>query len=334
MTTLLRIFSAVFQYDYEMVKKQPTLIKQKIVTLGTLLLIPIGLWALAGFYLSHHMMGLGIFGSFLASLILGLIIFAIDRSFISSPKTKHKKMLGSIRFAFALFSTVLGSLAIDMMLFSGDLEEYRQAKATDEKDRYTSEYRDKHQGEVLRILGDKEKAAAVHAELREIHRLEMDGEGGTGQKGFGKVATAKGLEKDKAAAKVEQLEQDYEKAKQELDIIVAEHGEQKSAKRGDALLSKFKDLHEFVFSDGFTIGLYLFFFGFVLLLECFFILYKSSVSETIFESFLQAEEDYAQQQLEAYRYAKARSVRDITILGEDHDKVKKILGSIGKRKAG
>lgn len=332
MTILLRIFSAVFQYDYEMVKKQPTISRQKIVTLGTLLLIPVGLWAFAGFYLSHSMMGLGIVGSLIVSLVLGAIIFAIDRSFISSPRTKYKKMLGTIRFAFALFSTVLGSLAIDMMLFSGDLEEYRVSKATEEKDVYTSEYFEKHQGEVQRILADKEKAEADFAQQRDIHRKEMDGEGGTGQRGFGKVAMAKGIEKEKAEARVGQLQQEYDRKRQELEIKAKDYGAEKATKRGDALLSKFKDLHEFVFSDPFTIGLYLFFFGFVLLLECFFILYKSAVSETIFESFLQAEEDYALQQLDAYRYAKSRTVRDISVLGDDHDKIKTLLG--GKRKAG
>lgn len=72
----------------------------------------------------------------------------------------------------------------------------------------------------------------------------------------------------------------------------------------------------------------------MLLIESFFILYKSAVSETIFESFLQAEEDYARQQLEAYRFAKSRTVRDIGVLGDDHDKIKRLLDGKTGRRAG
>ncbi|MGM0947161.1 MAG: DUF4407 domain-containing protein [Bacteroidota bacterium] len=332
MTTILKIFSALFQYDYEQVKRQPTLSKQKIVTLGSLLLIPVGLWAFSGFYLSHSIMGMSILSSLITALVLGGLILVIDRSFIASPRTRHKGALGVIRFAFALFATVLGSLAVDMALFSGDLEEYRQAKATDQKVVYATEYKDKHQADISRLLEEKQQAEAVHAQLREIHRREMDGEGGTGLKGFGKVAIAKGLEKDKAAAKVAKLDEEYKTAVRDLEAHADQYGEEMSAKRDDALMSKFKDLHEYVFSDSFTTGLYVFFFGFVLLIECFFMLYKQAVSETIYERFLQAEEDYAQEQLDAYSYAKFRSAQDIRVLGDDHDRIKKLLGS--RRKTG
>lgn len=334
MTTLLKIFSALFQYDYRMVEQQPTLSKQKIVTLGLLLLIPVILWAFSGFYLSHMMLGTGLLGSIMVSLVLGGIILIVDRSFISSPKTKYRGMLGSVRFGFAVFSTVLGSLAIDMVLFSGDLEEYRQAKAVEQKDVFEAEYYEKHQQEVLRIGDEKDKAYKVHQDLLGKHILEMDGEGGTGQKGFGKVAIAKGLEKDRAAAKVEQLELAYATALEDLQIKAEDYGAERASKRGDALMSKFRDLHEFVFSDALTTGLYLFFFGFVLLLECFFMLYKISVSETIFESFLQAEEDYRRQELEAYQVQKERSIRDRKLLGEDHDRIKEILHPGKKRRIG
>jgi len=334
MTILLKIFSALFQYDYRTVMLQPTLSKQKIVTLGSLLLIPVGLWTFAGFFISRVMKGTGLFTAILVSLVLGGIIFLVDRSFISSPRTKYKWLLGAVRLAFAVFSTVLGSLAIDMVMFSGDLEEYRGQKASDQKKSYALEYRDTHQGEVLRLGKEKERAYQRYDELAKAHQDEMDGEGGTGQKGFGKVALAKEKDKDLALQKQEKLEGQYALAMDDLELKAESHGEEMSAKRGDALLSKFKDLHEFVFKDPFTTGLYLFFFGFVFLLECFFILYKTAVSETIFETFLQAEEDYRRSEMEVYQSQKARYIKERSLLGEDHDNIRKILKASGRRKIG
>jgi hypothetical protein len=162
----------------------------------------------------------------------------------------------------------------------------------------------------------------------------MDGEGGTGQKGFGKVAIAKEKEKDLALQKQEKLEAEYALAFDDLELKATVHGGEMAAKRGDALLSKFRDLHEFVFSDPFTKGLYLFFFGFVFLLECFFILYKTAVSETIFETFLQAEEDYRRSEMDAYQAQKARHIKERSLLGEDHDHIRQILRLGGRRKIG
>lgn len=330
MTTFLKLFAALFQYDYVTVKRQPTQSKQKIVTLGTLLMIPVGLWTFSAFYLAHEFMGVGLVGSLIAGLVLGGIILSIDRSFIASPKIRFKAIFGGLRIVFAIFSTVLGSMAIDVMLFSGDLEEYRKSKGATLEDDFQSEFKETHQGEVLRLAADREKAIADYDRLRDIHIKEMDGEGGTGKKGFGKVAMAKAQEKDKALLRMESLEKQYQEAVMDLDVQALAYAKDKAYKREDAPMSKLKDLHEYVFSSGFTTGVYLFLFVFILLIESFFILYKMAVSDTIYETFLSAEEEYAQQQLEAYRYAKAKSVGEIRILGDDHAKVKKILSS--KRK--
>ena len=325
MTTFLKLFSTVFQYDYATVQKQPTRSKQKIVTLGQLLLIPLVMWIFSGFYFSYALIGLGLVPSVLTALVLGGFIFIIDRSFISSPQTKYKIGLGILRITFAVFSTVLGSLAIDMALFSGDLEEYRQKKATDERVVHAELYKEQHQGEVSRLLGEKERAEQAFSALRDIHIKEMDGEGGTGKKGFGKVAQAKAQEKDKAAVFLAQVEQKYEEAVRELEERSLAYGEEMAEKRSDALLSKLTDLHEFVCSSTMTLVIYLFFFGFVFLIESYFILYKMAVSETIFESFLQAEEEYALQQLDAYRVAREQTVREIEALGQDRTKIKRLL---------
>lgn len=330
MTTLLKLFSGLFGYDYGTVVLQPTISKQKIVTLGTLMAIPVLLWAVSGFYLSHFMMGVGLLGSLAVGAVMGGIILIVDRSFVATPKTGKSGWLMGMRLAFAIFSTVLGSLAIDMMLFAGDLDEYRQAKGAREKTEYRELYMKDHDSEVQRLLVDLGAAKARHAELIRVHFDELDGKGGTGQYGSGKVAAAKEREKDRAEREAERLEGAYKAALTKLEAQAGEYAKKMSEKHRGALLSQLIDLHEFILSDGVALGFYLFFFGFILMLEAFFMLYKASVGQSIFEHMLQAEEDYAYQKLEIYRAQKARLERDRGLLGEDHDRVKKLVGG-GRR---
>lgn len=324
MTTLLKLFSGLFGYDYRTVMLQPTISKQKIVTLGTLMIIPVVLWTFSGFYLSHFMMGVGLPGSLVVGAVMGGIILIVDRSFVATPKTGKRGLL-IIRLVFAIVSTVLGSLAIDMIMFSGDLDEYRQAKGAHEKTVYKEQYVKGYDSEVQRLLVDLETAKAKHTELIQVHFEELDGKGGTRQYGAGKVASAKEKEKDLAKQEADRLEGVYRTALTDLEAQAEEYAGKMSEKHRGALLSQVRDLHEFILSDGFTLGFYLFFFVFVLMLEAFFMMYKASVSQSIFEYMLEAEEDYAYQKLEAYRTQKARLERDRGLLGEDHDRIIKLV---------
>lgn len=331
MTILIKIFSGLFGYDYKRVMQQPTVSRQKVVTLGTLILIPVALWTFSGFYLSYYLMGAGIAASILVAFVMGGIILIVDRSFVATPKSERGGWLRTIRIGFALVSTVLGSLAIDMVLFSGDLEEYRQAKGEKQVKLYSQEYREKQGGELLRLLDEKRTAQSRHEALLQAYIRELDGSGGTGRYGEGKVAMAKEQEKDRAASEVKRLEEGFVKARADLEEKALAHAEERAAKRGDALLSKLRDLHEFVLSDRLTLGFYLIFFVFVLMLETFFVMYKSVAADTIYEQFLQAEEEFGHQQLEAYRVQKARITRERDLLGEDYEKVKRLVSGEPRR---
>lgn len=89
MTTLMKIFCTLFGYDYETVLRQPTASRQKIVSLGLLILIPVILWAFSGFYLAHFLLGLGYYASAIVALILGGIILAVNRALWPHPNPEE-----------------------------------------------------------------------------------------------------------------------------------------------------------------------------------------------------------------------------------------------------
>jgi hypothetical protein len=331
MTTLLKISSALFGYDYKTVLHQPTSSRQKIVTMGTLLFIPLILWTVSGFYLSRFMLGTGLGVSIGVAIVLGLIIFIVDRSFVATPKSQKGYLMPGLRLCFALISTVLGSLAIDLMLFKGDLEEFRQSEEKRLRQEEILKYKDIHGLELARLDEALEKAEKRYGQLSEAFFKEMDGSGGTGKYGKGKVAEAKEAEKIKAGEELEKLKIQRQTTLDSLDKRALIYSEEKIQKRGDALMSQVKDLHDFILKDKFTLGFYLFFFGFVFLLESYFILYKISASETLYEQFLVAEEEYGQQRLAFYKEQKGRMLKEKGLLGGDYDKVIQLTSS-GRRK--
>ncbi|PZX55534.1 DUF4407 domain-containing protein [Algoriphagus chordae] len=331
----VKLFSKLFGYSYDAVKTQTTVSRQKIVTLGTLLLIPVFLWTFSGFYLAHYVLEVSLFKSIITGLVLGTMIFFVDRSFIATPKVKGGKFLVAFRLAFALVSTILGSLTIDLVVFSGDLEEYREAKAVKLKTDVADEYYASHRQELDRVASERQEAEQRYLTLDDAHIAEMDGSYGTGKYGSGKVAAAKG---EKAAAALEKwgvLDEDYQREQSKLRDESLVHAEEAVSKRGDALLSKVTDLHEFAMSTKESAFIFWLFFVFVFALEAYFIIYKSAVSETLFEKLLMSEEMIGETRMETLKRQREEMLRQDGLLGPRAEKMRRIAEDDGfKRKVG
>jgi hypothetical protein len=331
----VRFFSKLFGYSYEAVKAQTTVSRQKIVTLGTLLLIPVFLWTFSGFYLTYYLLGASFWAAIATGLVLGTMILFVDRSFIATPKMKGGKYLVAFRLVFALVSTILGSLTIDLIVFSGDLEEYRQAKVIQMKTTEADTYFAGHRQELDRIDSDRKEAAVRSTMLDDAHLAEMDGSYGTGKYGAGKVADAKGRKAEQAIQKVAALEVAYLKEQDKLKEESLAHAEAMVSKRRDALLSKVTDLHEFAFSTLVSSAIYLIFFFFVFALEIFFIVYKSAVSESLFEKLLISEEIMGESRLEILTRQREEILRQDGLLGPKAEKMRRIADDdTYKRKVG
>lgn len=328
----MKFFCTLFGYDYETVLLQPTASRQKIVTLGLLILIPVILWAFSGFYLAHFLLGLGYIASAIVALTLGGIILVVDRSFVATPKSGRTIGLIVLRFGFAVVSTILGSVALDLALFQGDLTEYRQAILSETRSQEEQRYKAVHDTELTRLAQLLPVLQARETSLGDARILEMTAQGGSGVRGDGKISKAIEQQKLETAKEAIRVEKALQAEGERLDEAAKAHAEQKLTKRQDALLSQLKDLHGFVFSDGYAIAIYVFFFAFVAMLEVFFILYKSFTSDTIFEDWLEAEESYGKQKLAAYRLRKAKLAREYGALGEDYAQVRQLLGETPTRR--
>lgn len=324
---LLRLFSNLFGYNYQVVKAQTTVSKQKIVTLGTLVLLPIAIWFFSGFYLSHVLFEVNLIGSMAIGIGLGLAILIIDRAFIVLSKDNGGKSFRNFRIIIAVISTILGSLAMDLMIFSQDLAEYRTTKLGEARVDTAKDYYNQHNAEVLRYEEERSQALEDFKNAEASHIAEIEGTSGTGKYGVGPVAAAKKSRMEKAEQKFNALDQQYLDTKAKLETDAKTYAETTVIQEKGAILSKIRDLHYFVFGDIISFIYYVVIFGFFFCLEFFPFKYKSEVSESLFEKMLFAEELMGNQRLEQMMAQRAEILRQDGLLGHRAENIRQLARS-------
>lgn len=321
---LLKFFSALFGYNYHVVKAQTTVSKQKIVNLGTLMLIPVSLWTISGFYIGHNLLGASFLKSLIGGLFVGLLILIVDKSFLGTPKESVSIWLKGFRIVFAVIATILGSIALDLMFFGGDLEEYREKLTAkiqkDEADKYLKDNNQQISGfEELVTIQRKAKE-----ESKQDWKDEADGKSGTGRSGIGKVANLKkGLYLSDSTT-LAQMETKLNSTSDSLAKEAVRYGQKMATKRGDALMSKVTDLHDYIMESGISMFFYGLFFVAVFSLEIFFLITKSSTADSLFEKLLFAEEKIGERRLQTLMAQREEIIRQDGLLGPRAEKIRQL----------
>ncbi len=331
---LLKLFSYLFGYNYEVVKAQTTVSKQKIITLGTLMLIPVSLWTISGFYIGYDLLGAGFLQSLIGGLFVGTLILIIDKSFLTTPKESVSKWLKTFRVVFAVVATILGSIALDLMFFSGDLEEYREKKSA----KIQKSESDSFMKENNHLLTNLENSISKQQSITEASKIdwknEADGTGGSGSAGIDKIALLKeGIHKSDAS-KLAQMEASLISMKDSLGQEAILYGQKMATRKSNALLSKVTDLHNFILSSGLSMFFYGLFFVAVFSLEIFFLITKSSTADSLFDKMLYEEEKIGERRLQTLMAQREEIIRQDGLLGpgaarirqlaSTHDNIRKI----------
>ncbi|GAB2478926.1 DUF4407 domain-containing protein [Algoriphagus taiwanensis] len=321
---LLRLFSALFGYNYEVVKAQTTVSKQKIITMGTLVLIPVSLWFFSGYYLSTNLYGASLPKALLIGAGLATLILIIDRAFIVQSKEPGASGLAKFRVLIAILSTALGSLAMDLMIFSGDLKEYQALKSQDMKEDKISEYKIKFGGKLERLKVERQVANDNFGQVSKEYISEVDGTNGTGKYGLGPAAIAKEKRMQEAKMALNKIDALFASEQTRLDSEADSVANKAVINEGSSLISKVRDLHEFAFS-GLTNFFYyaavtLFFFC----LEFFPFKYKSKTAESLFEKMLHAEEKVGERRLHNLMARREEILRQNGLLGHRAEKIRQL----------
>jgi hypothetical protein len=324
---LLRLFSNLFGYNYEVVKAQTTVSKQKIVNLGTLMLIPVSLWTISGFYIGYNLLGANIFSSLIGGIFVGGLIFAVDKSFITTPSESVNNLLKISRLIFAVIATILGSITLDLMFFGGDLEEYREQQSAKIKLEEVNNFLRTKSQEITELEKLLASQRIIKEESKKDWKNEADGKSGTGRAGIGKVANLKKSLYQNDSLTLALLENEYSFRRDSLSNEANLHAEKIASKRSDALMSKVTDLHDFILSSNLSKFFYALFFIAVFSLEIFFLITKTSTADSLFEKMLYAEELMASQRLEQMIAQRAEILRQNGLLGHRAENLRQMARS-------
>jgi hypothetical protein len=324
---LLKFFSGLFGYNYEVVRSQSTVSKQKIITLGTLMLIPVSIWTISGFFIGYDLLGAGLVKSLLGGLFVGVLILIIDKSFLATPKESVSKWLKGFRVVFAVIATILGSVALDLMFFGGDLEEYREKQSTEIQKDKTKEYLEDNSHHIAELNNSVSQQKAIIEASKIDWKNEADGTGGSGNTGIDKITLLKEGIYNSESTKLAQMEETLISSKESLTQEAILYGQKMATKRSDALLSKVTDLHDFILSSGLSMFFYGLFFIAVFSLEIFFLITKSSTADSLFEKMLYAEEKIGERRLQTIMAQREEILRQDGLLGSRADRIRQLANT-------
>lgn len=306
--------------DYQMLNRDTPASRKKVLTLVSVLSLPVLMWFINIYLLMLIIMQQPQSFSLISGVLAGLAIFTIERSIIMA---NGSKTILVFRLLLGFFIALLGSATFDEVLFKSDIDQQlnenkmeRKARAEGRVDSIYAPIISAKQNEV-----DRKQKAWMNALA--IATGEADGTMGSGRRGVSAITK---LKLDVAGQK----ENDYRTAKTELDSIAQKKNrDNKTAVdkvetnfSEHAMLQRISAMFELVFSNRYmsiyygviTIILFLMEFMVVILKFC---LPKSNYEikiETIekigqrrMERMVEQEPDYFRPGERTQRYRKAAS---------------------------
>lgn len=314
MTTL---FSYILGYDPALVKKQTHASRQKVATSALLLMLPVAVWLIAGYLLMVEFTDLSQGAAVGMGIACAVIIFLIDRSFITMPKTGRFKWFGRARLIFAVISALLGSMVIDLFFFQTDIENHQRRMSEQMRERETQKILAKDRADYAKYEAD---IADARLELQERERdfvAEMDGRGGGGV-GYGRIARQKEKLRNEAKNRLRALEAEYEDFKAENYQRAQASATVLADKTNTGVMERFNDFHVFVLSSKKNIGFYLLFLFILLFMETIPLMMKWLTPPSSFERWLVAQDRLQEEEIAAAARRRERMIRARAELGADN----------------
>lgn len=292
---MLKIFCFITGDDYSLVKQDTPASKRKISILGSMVLIPVTIWFLIGYSVSHTFLKASAPMSFGMGFFASLVIFILERGILAAGSGKS---LAFFRISLGVLIAFLGALFFDEILFKEDIDQqfFLEQKTLISQAKKLTTADMSHEIELARRRADVAYREWMNA-IEETKR-ESDGSGGSGIRGISEITKLKITFSSK-------LEQDYLTAKARFDELMSllevklnkAEDDIKNNTSGNSILLRIKLLFGLVMSDGLVMTFYLAITAFLFFLEFIVIVMKYSMEETSYEHRIKAQEAVAKKRL-------------------------------------
>lgn len=269
--------------NYQLVAADSPASKKKVVALGLALVVPVLIWLVNGFLISYQVAQSSIGVALITAFVCGLVVFVIEKLIIMA---KGSKVLTFIRVSIGLLVAVLGSIALDEIVFKDDIDRQMEglktaaiieAKNTAEKN--------------FKELNDY---ASLESRLRESEGLynsayteviaESNGNGGSKKPGVGDIARFKDKKSGERKADRDKLVDQKQRLDEEKAKAVSAAAEHRAQSYDtNALLERVKALFQLVGSDGYMCAIYVVFTLLLFFFEFLVVILKLTWSKTNYE---------------------------------------------------
>lgn len=164
--------------------------KKKVVAMALAMLIPVTIWVFNGFMLALTVLKTGILVALLTALVCGIIVFLVEKLIIMA---RGNFWLSLFRVSIGFVVAVLGSIAIDEVVFNNDINtavaEIKNDFIKDAKIRAVTQFDTLNRYNT--ITENIAVAQRKYDESVEAVKKEADGSYGTGKQGVGKITRLK-----------------------------------------------------------------------------------------------------------------------------------------------
>ena len=260
--------------------------ERKIALYANCMLVPIILWFINGYLLVKDVLEGSIWTALLTATIIAFIIFLIERAVIMS---NGSKWIALFRVCLGLIVAMLGSIAMDEVVFKSDIDnkvaEYRTAGI--DKAAMAQEKNYSLQIQQQQAVVDA-KAKLWSGSLNDTKK-EAGGHGVTGKRGFGAVTKLnKGI--------ADEQKNDYTTENEKLEglktsLIVEKQKAQQKAQadfNSNALLLRIRAMFDLIATDNIMMGVYILFTLFLFLVEFLVVIVKMCSKKSIDEELEEA----------------------------------------------
>jgi hypothetical protein len=272
---MLRFWSFLIGKDWEVVKTYRNSSQDKIKLFGSIILIPVILWAANGYLMSREIFESGVISSMIIGIFLGFIIYLIERSILLA---ESNPIINRLRIVLGLIVAILGSLTMDEVIFKNDIDNMMQVYKVEAVDEQTAKWDTLYVGRIDSISRIVNYKSSVYKQRSDEYYLEIEGKANSGVGGDGPMAQRK----------LQMMNRAYEDLKGDQEVlqkIEKEWRENREFAKNDSrdnfndkgLLLRMKALFRLILSDWVSFIVFFLYFLLVLIMETLVIIMKKFV---------------------------------------------------------
>lgn len=295
---MLKIACSFTGDNYKLLASDTPASKKKVIAMAIAMQVPVLIWVINGFMLSYKILEAGLGCALITALICGSIIFLIEKLIIMA---KGNNSLTTFRICIGLVVAVLGSIAIDEVVFSDDID-LSVAGIKDQQ-----------------VLAAKMEAANTYLSLNNMDSInknigiaqnkydqaeltavtEAEGSTGTHKFGLGKVAIYKDRKAQDRKSDLVELKNSYTKLTAGKDsAIELSRKKTESSFNEHGLLTRIKALFSLVSTDGYMATIYILFTLLMFFFEFLVVVLKLTWDKTNYERKLEMIEEIGMRRME------------------------------------